>query len=103
MRMLACSDTYYVLKMYIYEGVRNGKSSGRGVGYDVIVQLTNMANICNHEHILCNDILFVPYNAANLLLNGAFMTGIMRQNQLKDLPAAIVNEKTFERWYRKDN
>ena len=80
--------------MYLYEGARNGKSSGRGVGYDVIVQLMNMANIYNHEHILYNDILFETYNAANLLLNGAFMTGIMSKNQLKDLPAAIVNVKT---------
>ena len=36
MWILANSDTYYILKMNVYEGTKCYKLSGHGVGYDII-------------------------------------------------------------------
>ena len=93
--LLADSSTAYVLKCYIYEGAKYDPTSGiAGTGYDVVVRLMEMADLCDRGHHLFTDNLFTTYAVATYLLErNIFLTGTMRCNQLWNLPEEIVKAK----------
>ena len=97
MWLLAESEHAYVLKcyIYIYEGAKYDKSSGiAGAGYNVVYGLMEMGKSFDNCHYLFTDNLFATCAAANYLLEqGTFMTGTMRQNQLKHMTNETVTAK----------
>ena len=104
--ILACSVTSYILKMYVYQGAHYDKSSGRGVGYDVVVRLMEMANIYNAGYHLFTDNLFTTYDLANYLRqHQTFLTRTMHRNQLKHILEEITQgkPKVVEEIYSRQN
>ena len=101
--ILADSDNGYTYKFQVYTGKRHTKSTN-GLGYDVVFDL--MKDFLKQGyHLYCDNFYSSPKLFRDLLENGCFSTGTVRENRI-GFPKGLRNslpktaDRGTSRWFR---